>query len=188
VKRIIYSLRQSRRYKAPLKAIYHNPQSCYQRAVDIDLGNLKQQGIQVLILDFDGVLASHGEPAPSKEVLPWLTQCVEVFGANGVFILSNKPNLTRRQYFAKHFPTIRFIRATRKKPYPDGLQRVLLESGVAPETLAIVDDRLLTGVLAACIAGVRGVYITAPYIQYKKRPFTELFFTFLRWVERRWIK
>ncbi len=187
MKRILYSLRQYRRYKASLKALCHHPQACYPRATDIHPDDLKKQGIAVLILDFDGVLASHGEPAPCQAVLPWLEQCVNVFGAHGVFILSNKPNLTRRQYFAKHFPTIRFIRAARKKPYPDGLQRVLLESGIAPEKLAIVDDRLLTGLLAACIAGVRGIYITAPYVQYTKRPLVELFFKFLRWFERRLI-
>jgi hypothetical protein len=48
----------------------------------------------------------------------------------------------------------------------------------------MVDDRLLTGCLAALVAGARPCYIRQPYISLGQRPLAELFFVLLRWVER----
>jgi hypothetical protein len=51
----------------------------------------------------------------------------------------------------------------------------------------LVDDRLLTGGLAACIAKVSITYITRPIVLLSKRPLSELFFMMLRFWERRLI-
>ena len=50
--------------------------------------------------------------------------------------------------------------------------------------LLMVDDRLLTGCLAAINAGARPCYIRRPYASYRHRPVAELFFSLLRRVER----
>ena len=145
---------------------------------------LKQQGVAALALDFDGVLAPHGFAAPLPEATQWLTECVTVFGQGKICILSNKPTEARRHWFGQHFPGITFISGVRKKPYPDGLRKTGELTGVPLSAILMVDDRLLTGCLAAINAGTLPCYIRSPYISFRHRPFAEMFFMLLRKVER----
>jgi len=154
----------------------------------LDPVELKSQGIAALAVDFDGVLAGHGFPEPLPEAVTWLKQCETVFGGNQIFILSNKPTEGRRQWFAKQFPTIRFISGVRKKPYPDGLNKTGELAGVPLSSIMMVDDRLLTGCLAALVAGARPCYIRRPYISFNRRPVAELFFWLLRAGERLFVR
>jgi uncharacterized protein len=154
--------------------------------LDIDLEALKKQGIQGLILDFDGVLAAHAAPRPLAVMEDWLRKALTVFEPNQLFILSNQPTEARQAYFQTYFPGIRFVCPQRKKPFIDGIQIVLDTLGVAPKQVFLVDDRLLTGILAALIAGIQGCYVTAPWMDWKKRPFSEAWYYLLRRAER-WI-
>jgi hypothetical protein len=47
-----------------------------------------------------------------------------------------------------------------------------------------VDDRLLTGILAAVLAGTTAVHITNPYRDYSCKTCSEICFDLLRAVER----
>jgi len=145
---------------------------------------LKESGITVLALDFDGVLAPHGRGEPIPEMTSWLSRCSSCFGEDHIYILSNKPTDERCVWFTRHFPGIRFISGVRKKPYPDGLQKVIELSGARPDQVTLLDDRLLTGVLATCIAGTGVVYINKPYMDIRSNPLPELFFAGIRTVEQ----
>lgn len=156
----------------------------------LDPAGLAADGISALALDFDGVLAPHGFPAPLPEAREWLARCGAVFGADRIFILSNKPTEERKAWFGDHFPGIRFISGVRKKPYPDGLEKTEELAHVPLSAILMVDDRLLTGCLAALNAGARPLYIRRPYRSFRHRPLAELFFTLLRAGERlllRWL-
>jgi hypothetical protein len=150
----------------------------------LDPEALKASGVTVLALDFDGVLANHGDPAPLPDAIEWMKRCEAVFGGDRIFILSNKPTEVRRHWFASNFPAIRFISGVRKKPYPDGLYKTGELAGAPQSQILMVDDRLLTGCLAALVAGARTCYIRQPYISFKQRPLAELFFFLLRKTER----
>jgi hypothetical protein len=52
----------------------------------------------------------------------------------------------------------------------------------------MVDDRLLTGCLAALVAGARPCYIRHPFISFKQCPLAELFFKLLRRIERNFVR
>jgi uncharacterized protein len=158
-----------------------------QRTVAIVPEELVARGITVLALDFDGVLAPHGAEEPLPEVVIWLRRCAALLGEERIFILSNRPDPVRLDYFRREFPKIHFIAGVRKKPYPDGLQRIMELANAAPDQVVLLDDRLLTGVLATCLAGTDIVYITAPYVALAKQPMIEGFFQLLRWAERRFI-
>lgn len=145
---------------------------------------LKERGVRVLALDFDGVLAPHGAVAPLPEVQEWLCTCAVLLGEDRLFIVSNKPSEIRRQWFQRHFPAIRFITGVQKKPSPEGLLRIIMETNVVPSTILMVDDRLLTGCLAALESGVEVSYIRKPYYSFKLHPLAELFFMGLRGGER----
>ncbi len=145
---------------------------------------LRSSGITTLALDFDGVLAHHGALTPLPEAIAWMEHCQTVFGGNHIFILSNKPTDARKFWFAENFPDMRFIAGVRKKPYPDGLNKTGELAGVPLSSIMMVDDRLLTGCLAALIAGAHPCYIRDPYVSLRQRPLAEAFFMLLRRAER----
>jgi len=151
---------------------------------ELDPKELKRSGIAALVLDFDGVLAHHGATAPIPAAVAWLKQCEAVFGGERMFILSNKPTDRRREWFAKNFPAIRFITGIRKKPFPDGVIKAGELAGVPISSLLMVDDRLLTGCLAALAAGARPCYIRCPTVSFTYLPVLELLFLLLRGAER----
>ena len=131
-------------------------------------------------------MANHGEAQPLLEVENWLRKlCLEI-GESRVAILTNKPIPQRLAYFAKNFPLIHVVQDGRKKPYPDGILEVANYKGVAPHRVVLLDDRLLTGMLATCLACSQGWYFCHPYRNLCKRPIKELFFSLLRVVER-WV-
>jgi uncharacterized protein len=154
----------------------------------LDPEAVKSSGITALALDFDGVLAHHGAPAPLPEAVDWLKRCEAVFSGDRIFILSNKPTEGRRKWLADNFPALRFISGVRKKPFPDGLIKIGALARVPLSSILMVDDRLLTGCLAAINAGAHPCYIRRPYISFSPRPLTELFFMLLRAGERLFIR
>lgn len=147
------------------------------------LENLKAHGVRVLVWDFDGVLAAHGERVPQDSMREILQQSCDIF-AGQVFILSNKPLAERKAYFKKNFADIRFIISPRKKPYPEGLYEIIRIAQCPSSAVCLIDDRLLTGALAGVLAGVRVLYFKRPLHNFKKRFFKECFFAVLRKVER----
>ena len=131
-------------------------------------------------MDFDGVLAAHGKLELNEEVKIWLDSFANEFGQENIFILSNKPTQVRLEYFKKYYPQIRFISGVAKKPYPDGLKKLIEIADCEPKTVALVDDRLLTGCLACIIADCYPILITKPYVDYDSYNTSEKFFAFLR--------
>jgi hypothetical protein len=138
----------------------------------------------VLILDFDGVLAPHADDTPTPVMATWLAEAVRQLGPERVFLLSNRPRPARAAWLAAHCPGVRLIHGVAKKPYPHGLQRIAEMAGVPPERVILVDDRLLTGGLAAVLAGARCHYVRRPLIRLWRRPVRESFFQCLRLAER----
>lgn len=147
----------------------------------LQINNFKPNS--VLALDFDGVLAPHGYPKPVDESTVWLKELVTSRRYKRVYIYSNKPTKARKLFFAELSPEIRFVSNQRKKPYPDGLRFIAEKEGVAPSDIIMVDDRLLTGILAAIIAGTSWLYVSRPLKDYGCNTISELFFSILRFSE-----
>lgn len=182
LKRIDFTFRMLLRYRHELSLIFRRSLP-HGQLLHLSLLDLKEQGISVLVLDFDGVLAAHGENQPIEELHEWLQECTKMF--SHVFVLSNQCLSRRVAYFERHYPQINYLTDVRRKPYPDGLEKILMLTKQPAHAVMLVDDRLLTGALAACITHVQFTYITHPYCNWLKRPVQELFFTLLRFLERR---
>lgn len=180
---VMYGFIAGFRYRHRLSDIMRSSRSGMS-AVAINPEQLKKSGTTVLALDFDGVLAPHGRGEPIPEASTWLATCCSCFGEDYIYILSNKPTAERRDWFTTHFPGIRFISGVRKKPYPDGLLQVIEQSGAEPGQVMLVDDRLLTGVLATCLAGTGVTWINRPYVDFRSNPLQELFFATLRTMDK----
>lgn len=154
----------------------------------LDPNDIKTTGIWALALDFDGVLAGHGATVPIPEAVTWIKKCETVFTGERIFILSNKPTDERILWFNDNFPAIRFISGVPKKPFPDGIYKTAELAGVSISQILMIDDRLLTGCLAAVASGARACYILRPYSCFRFRPFAELFFCTLRLLERLFVR
>lgn len=155
-----------------------------KKTVDVEPRKLRGMGLSALVLDFDGVLSPHGNDRALPEAEGWIDSCLAAFGRGNVHVLSNNPTERRARYFADRFPGVSFLSGIRKKPHPDGVLEAARISGVDPGRVAVVDDRILTGVLSAVIAGAAAVYITDPYVDHAARPAAEAFFSAVRAVER----
>lgn len=175
--RILYSLYNSIKYRKDLLDVINKNSlvSVFQ------INNTSQSAI--LALDFDGVLAPHGYGEPVDATLHWLKEIIANGRYKRVYIYSNKPTEARRSFFAELSPEIRFVSNQTKKPYPDGLKHIAEMEGASLSDIVMVDDRLLTGILAAIIAGTSKILISHPLKDYRFNAVSEIFFTILRFSE-----
>ena len=177
MKRITYAIKHALHNCKNLKSI-----KTINHITDVDLHALKDTGIDVLVLDYDGVLTAHNGLQLSEEVDAWLKQAIAIFG-DKVFVLSNQPKPKRIAYFQEYYPSVHFITA-KKKPYPDGLLTIAEQADVAVNKLLLVDDRLLTGGLACVLAGCQCFLVIRPFQDFKHHFLYEVMFACLRKIER----
>ncbi len=171
-----------------LKGFLQDPAKQIHSLEEITLEKLDNAGIAILVLDFDGVLGPHNAKEPSQETTVWLTKLCQTIGEHRVALFTNKPKPARITYFRKNFPSVFFLEGARKKPYPDGLATIAAYRGVPVHRLVLVDDRLLTGMLASCLAFTQGWYFRPPKTNYWRNPLVEGWFSLLRVGERALIR
>jgi uncharacterized protein len=186
--RFWFALKNGWQQRRLLKRFLDQPALQIQNLSDITAQRLDDAGIAILVLDFDGVLAAHGEALMDKSAENWLRQLCNIICEQRVALFTNKPFPERLQYFAEHFPMIYIVSDVPKKPYPDGLLQVANYKGIGIHRIALVDDRLLTGMLATCLAYCQGIYFAHPKRNVCQNPVRELFFSLLRVSERTFIR
>lgn len=120
------------RHRTALRAYRHDKDLQSQSILALNPTTLHANGIKIMVLDFDGVLAAHGGKKINPDISQWLSDCIQVFGTGNVFILTNRPSTERADYFAKNFSGVEFIFPTRKKPYPDSILSILQKTQVDP--------------------------------------------------------
>ena len=182
--RIFFAVRKAVQLRPLLVSWNHSPLHTIDCLPQLTPDRLKTLHTTLLVLDFDGVLAAHGDLEPCQEALEWLDKIIKTCPTLKIAILSNKPLFARQLFFSTHFPQIIFLVTAFKKPYPMGLQQLAVQSGTPVSQMLLVDDRWLTGMLAAALAGVEGLYVQKPYANFRRRPVVETFFAGLRIIER----
>lgn len=186
IQRCFFALKQGFKERKKLKTFLNDPTKQITSLSEITAERLDNANIAILVLDFDGVLAPHGALEPLPEAAQWLRRLSMVVGETRIAILTNKPHPARLRYFSEHFPSIHVVQGVRKKPYPDGLLEVIAYRGVPPHRVMLLDDRLLTGMLATVLCCCQGWYFRHPISNYKASPIKEGFFSLLRVMER-WV-
>lgn len=179
-----FAINQLIKHRQQLKAIKRDPSHHANTILDIKPSTLKAQGIQVIALDFDGVLAHHDATTIDTPILDWLHDCNAIFGENNVYLHSNNNRPDRLEFLSQHCPYLTILAPNLKKPHPEGLLSITHKTGISPKHIALIDDRLMTGMLAACLAGCHGIYIRHPYVDYRHETYKELVFSTLRVIER----
>ena len=171
-----------------LKEVLSNSDNFLDCISELSFNYLIQYRIKLLVLDFDGVLSSHGKARLAESVGLWLVQLSNDFPLKQICIYSNNLFDSRIQYLATAFPDIEIIYFTQKKPYPYDLLKIVQRRQLKPQDILVVDDRLTSGILCACLIGARGLLITKPFIDYRTDAIKEFFFTLVRLIERNTIK
>lgn len=188
MQRMRYAIYHALKHKKNLYQYLVNPTLKSGSVTQLTPDYFRSREIKYIALDFDGVLACHGKVRPLTEVEAWLSHLTTEIPASHIALLSNKPFTKRLQYFQDRFPNMVLITGVAKKPYPEGLNQLVTHFQCAKNELVLVDDRLLTGMLAVCLAEVQGVYIEKAYGNLKENFIVESFFALLRKSEKVWIR
>lgn len=186
--RIIFAVQNAWKKRHLLKEFLTNPKLQLTSLNDLTVEMIEAAHVAVVVLDFDGVLAPHDANTPTPEAQKWLQKLCISIGEPRIAILTNKAKLERLRYFREHFPGIQVVQGVAKKPYPDGLWEIANFRGIESSRLLLIDDRLLTGMLAATLAPCQARYFSKPLRSFKKHFFKEIFFSLLRSTERFWIQ
>ena len=171
------------KHRAALGRIARQARYQANTVLDIDPEELYKQGTRILVLDFDGVLNHHDATTIASPVLEWVLRCQRVFGADHLYLHSNNNRGARIDWISQHIPGLQVLDPANKKPSPEGLLSIMAGTEIKPETVILIDDRLLTGMLAVCRAGCQGIYIRKPYTDFTQARFREVGFWTLRRLE-----
>ena len=182
--KLSYLIAMAFKHRRRLHNIKHHPQGMLQRVTDLTPDYLHQHHVKLLALDFDGVLSHHGSISPAPAVLDWLRTLGAAFPLDQICIYSNNVFDERVAYMKSQFPEIDFIFYQKKKPCPDDLVSYFQSKKLQAKDVLVVDDRLTSGVLAACIIGASSLLLQKPIIHYQSAFFQELYFRLIRFIER----
>lgn len=130
------------------------PQLLVESVYDIDLEQLKAQGICGIITDLDNTLVGAGEPVAPPELAQWLDG-VQQSGFK-VFIISNN-NQARVSKFAEAVSLPYIYRA--RKPLHRAFQAALRKLGLDASQCAMIGDQLLTDVLGGNRVGLHTILV-----------------------------
>ena len=117
---------------------------------------LQQNGIRLLMLDFDNTIVPYTTDVPTAQMAAWLEQMRE--SAVQICVVSNS-HKDRVKVFcgAMDIPCVTHA----KKPSGKGIRQCMERFGLRPEQCALAGDQIFTDTLGANCAGVRSVLVKA---------------------------
>lgn len=115
---------------------------------------LQQEGIRLLLMDYDNTMLPYTEDRPSEGLLQWLAQ-VKASGIQ-LCIVSNTKK-ARVPNFSKQYQIPCVIRAG--KPGGKGIREAMTRFSVPAKETALVGDQIFTDVLGANLAGLRSIAV-----------------------------
>ena len=117
---------------------------------------LKQQGIDLLMLDFDNTIVPYTTSQATEEMDAWIKNIL-VSGLS-VCVVSNS-HKDRVKIFCGHYGMDCITHA--KKPFSKGIRECLNKYQIPAERAALVGDQIFTDTLGANGCGVRPILVKA---------------------------
>ncbi|MDO4744132.1 MAG: YqeG family HAD IIIA-type phosphatase [Clostridia bacterium] len=121
---------------------------------DINLEELKKEGIKAFIFDIDNTLATYAMPVADEKTAIWLKNLQDM--GFGVFIVSNN-NRERVRIFAEDAGVPYFGKAL--KPLSFFLRRACRKMGVKPSETALVGDQLFTDIWGGSLLRMKTILV-----------------------------
>ena len=132
------------------------PTMITEAITDLTPGLLMDQGIRLLMLDFDNTIVPYTTSEPTEQMENWL----KMMAASPVRIcvVSNSKRPRVRVFCEKYgIPCITHAR----KPFSKGIRECLKQFGLEPWECALAGDQIYTDTLGANGVGVRSILVKA---------------------------
>ena len=117
---------------------------------------LKQQGIELLMLDFDNTIVPYTTSLATEEMDAWIRNILTTDIA--VCVVSNS-HKDRVKIFCNHYGMDCITHA--KKPFSKGIRQCLEKYKIPASRAALVGDQIFTDTLGANGCGVRPILVKA---------------------------
>ena len=121
---------------------------------DVTVSMLNQQGIRLLMLDFDNTIVPYTTNEPTPEMERWLKAMTS--GEVPVCVVSNSKN-DRVKIFCRKYGIDCITHA--KKPFHKGINECLEKYGRKPEECALAGDQIFTDTLGGRSAGLKTILV-----------------------------
>lgn len=144
---------------------------------EIDLQELKNQGIKAIFFDLDSTIMVSKSGEYHERTQQWLEKVNADFF---IAVISNNKNI---KYLEKVRNNSNFqIIGGANKPSTKAMRKLLNEINFQPQETVIVGDRPLTDILAGKLLGAKTILVGSINAENEGKP-TQ----FVRWLERRFI-
>ena len=124
--------------------------------VNVSPEYLKQNGITLLMLDFDNTIVPYTTSEPTEEMRRWLEMIVK--SDIQVCVVSNS-HKDRVKIFCRKYGIDCITHA--KKPFSKGIRACLEKYGIPGAKAALVGDQIFTDTLGANCCGVTSILVRA---------------------------
>ena len=156
------------------------------RLQEIDFVKLKNEGVKLLIFDYDDTLAGQNEPL-GAETIAFLKEHSEAAGTPEksfhLVILSNRPTSIDQVRLVLDDTVLYFKIGSYRKPHPQAFLPILAEHNLGPESVAMIGDRGGTDMWGAYRLGFRERILVAPYSDATGKYRAGFFFRLIRSLE-----
>lgn len=117
---------------------------------------LEQEGIKLLMLDFDNTIVPYTTSEPTEQMAGWLKMMTE--SEISLCVVSNS-HKDRVKTFCKAYGIDCITHAN--KPFSKGIKACLARYQMPPRACALIGDQIFTDVLGANCAGVKAILVGA---------------------------
>ena len=117
---------------------------------------LAQQGIRLLMLDFDNTIVPYTTDAPTAQMELWIQR---MLASNIKICVVSNSKRDRVKIFCEKYgiPCVTHAR----KPFPKGINQCLTQFQIPKENCALAGDQIYTDTLGANSAGIRSILVKA---------------------------
>ena len=132
------------------------PRKMVRSVTQLTPQSLQEQGIQLLMLDFDNTIVPYTTNEPTEEMAAWLHTMLE--SELPICVVSNSKR-DRVKIFCEKWgiPCITHS----KKPFSKGINQCLARFDLPADRCALAGDQIFTDTLGANCAGVRSILVKA---------------------------
>ena len=132
------------------------PKHITGETTDLTVEFLKNEGIRLLMLDFDNTIVPYTTSTPTEAMDKWLREMAA--SEIPVCVVSNSKK-DRVKIFCEKYGIPCITHA--KKPFPKGINECLAKYGVPATEAALIGDQIYTDTLGANNAGVLPILVEA---------------------------
>lgn len=135
---------------------YFRPDKKFKNVSEINLDDLKTEGVKGIILDLDDTLLPSDKKINKEVIDNWLKKAKKDFS---LFVVSNNSRPDYVKKFCEKFDIPFVARAT--KPRSKFLQIAMSQMKLNKNDIVIIGDRLTTDILAGKLFGIKA-FLVAP--------------------------